>query len=393
MSRSSAFYLQASIIVFFLAASSAPTPLYGLYQAQWGFSAIVGTAVFAVYALAVLSSLLVFGSLSDHVGRRPVLFVAIGMQAIAMIVFATATGVGALAIARIVQGVSTGAAAGAIGAGMLDIDRARGTLANSVAPPVGTAVGALVSGAMVQLLPAPTRLVYLVLLAIFITQAVGVAMMPETAPRRAGALASLRPHFRLPPAVRRPLLIAVPALIAAWAFVGFYGSLGPALVRHLVGSPAPILGGLALFVLAASAVVATVMLRSRDRQTLLTIGTTLLVGGVTITLVAIAGSSPIALFAGTMIAGAGFGAAFQGAIGSVVSLAAADERAGVLSIVYVICYLAFGVPAVIAGAVVASTHDVIPAAKGYGLVVVVLASLALVGVRWRQRVAVTAFET
>jgi hypothetical protein len=246
---------------------------------------------------------------------------------------------------------------------------------------------------MVQLLPAPTQLVYLLLLAIFIAQAIGVAVMPETALRKHGALASLRPHFKLPVAVRRPLLIATPAMVAAWAFVGFYGSLGPALVRHLVGSTAPILGGLALFVLAASAVVATIVLHARDRQTQLTIGTTLLVAGVTTTLVAIAGGSPITLFAGTMIAGAGFGAAFQGAIASVVSLAAPTERAGVLSIVYVIGYLSFGLPAVITGAVVASTHDVIAAAKGYGLVVVALASLALIGSRWRQRVAVTAFET
>src|SRR4249919_758365 len=85
-----AFYLLASIVVFFLAGSSAPTPLYSTYAAEWGFSSITTTVVFGVYALAVLAALLVFGSLSDHIGRRPVLLTAIGVQVAAMLVFVTA---------------------------------------------------------------------------------------------------------------------------------------------------------------------------------------------------------------------------------------------------------------------------------------------------------------
>jgi predicted MFS family arabinose efflux permease len=391
MSRSIAFYLQASIIVFFLAASSAPTPLYALYQSQWGFSAIVVTAVFGIYAIAVLSSLLVFGSLSDYIGRRPVLLAAIAVQAAAMVLFATATGVGMLVLARVIQGISTGAAAGAVGAGMLDIDRGKGTFANSVAPPVGTGLGALMSGAMVQLLPAPTHLIYVVLLAIFVVQALGVLAMPETATPKSGALASMHPHFKLPVAVRRPLLVALPALVAVWALVGFYGSLAPALLRQLVDSHAPLLGGVPLFVFAVAAVVATVALSSRDRQAQLALGTGGLVVGVTIIIASIATASPLGLFAGTLVAGGAFGAAFQGALGSVMAHAAADERAGVLSIIYVICYLAFGVPAVIAGAVVVATHDVVATAQGYGFVVMALAAAAFVAMRARRRVPVTAF--
>src|ERR1700754_565625 len=88
-----AFYLLASIVVFFLAGSSAPTPLYAVYQAEWGFSPITTTIVFGVYALAVLAALLTVGSLSDHIGRRPVLLAALALQAAVMVVFATAEGV------------------------------------------------------------------------------------------------------------------------------------------------------------------------------------------------------------------------------------------------------------------------------------------------------------
>ena len=88
--------LPASIIVSFLAASSAPTPLYALYARQWGFSPVATTVVFGAYALAVLASLLTFGKLSDHVGRRPVILTALVLQAVAMVQFAAAGGLGAL---------------------------------------------------------------------------------------------------------------------------------------------------------------------------------------------------------------------------------------------------------------------------------------------------------
>src|SRR5271169_1236888 len=81
-----AFYLLASIIVSFLAASSAPTPLYATYQAKWGFSPITVTIIFGVYAVVFLAALLTVGALSDHVGRRPVILVAVILQAVAVIV-------------------------------------------------------------------------------------------------------------------------------------------------------------------------------------------------------------------------------------------------------------------------------------------------------------------
>src|ERR1700733_15217092 len=96
LTKSLAFYLQASIIVLFLAGSSAPTPLYAVYQAAWGFTPITITVVFGSYAIAGLAALLVFGSVSDHIGRRPVLIAAALVQTIAMVVFATAHGVPAL---------------------------------------------------------------------------------------------------------------------------------------------------------------------------------------------------------------------------------------------------------------------------------------------------------
>jgi len=181
-----AFWLLCSIVIAFLAGSSVPTPLYPLYQAEWGFTPITVTIVFAVYAVAVLASLLVAGSLSDHVGRRPVLLAAVIVQAVTMLIFTTASGLPELLLARVVQGLSTGAALGAIGAGMLDLDRVRGTLANAVAPAMGPAIGALGSGLLVQFVGAPAHTGYDVLLAVFLAQAVGVWFLRETVSRAPG---------------------------------------------------------------------------------------------------------------------------------------------------------------------------------------------------------------
>src|ERR1700741_753247 len=103
LSARGSFFLLASITVSFLAGSLAPTPLYPVYQAEWGFSVLTTTEIFGIYALALLSSLLVAGRLSDHVGRRPVLIVATLVQVVVMLIFATANGVAALMLGRVVR--------------------------------------------------------------------------------------------------------------------------------------------------------------------------------------------------------------------------------------------------------------------------------------------------
>jgi len=379
LSANAAFYLQASIIVSFLAGSIAPTPLYGVYQAAWGFSPITITVVFGIYAVAVLFSLLTAGALSDHVGRRPVLLVATVAQALTMLLFTTAGGVPALVVARVVQGLATGAAMGAVGAGLLDLDRHKGTIANAVGPMTGTATGGLLSGLMIQYLPAPTHLVYLLLLGVFIAQAVGVALMAETATPRPGALASLRPHIRVPAALRRPMLLAIPALVATWALAGFYGSLGPTLVRKILHSQSLALGGLAVFVLAGSGALTVFLVRSRPARAVMALGALALIAGVGLTLAAITLGSATVFFTGATLAGVGFGAGFQGAIRMVVPLAGPRERAGVLSALYIVCYLAMGVPAVFGGLRVVYGHGLLAAAREYGVAVMVLAVLALAG--------------
>ncbi|WP_051797099.1 MFS transporter [Catenuloplanes japonicus] len=371
--------LLASIVVSFLAASSAPTPLYATYAASWHFSPITTTVIFGVYAIAVLLALLLLGRLSDHVGRRPVLLTALTLQVAAMTLFITADGIGALLVGRVLQGIATGGALGTLGAAMIDVHRTRGTLANSTAPALGTGLGALTSGLVVQFLPAPTRMIYALLIVAFAAQAVGVWRIPESRARGNGLRKALTPQVGVPRHLRAHVLTAIPALFAVWSLGGFYGSLAPALVRHMSGSDSAVFGGLGLFVLAVAGAVATVLFDRTPPRTVMMSGIGLLTVGAAGTLAAIGLDSVAAFFAGTLVAGAGFGAAFQGALRTVVPLAEPHERTGLLSVLYIVSYLGMGLPAVVAGVLVVHGGGLLWTARGYSLFVIVLAGAALAG--------------
>jgi MFS family permease len=386
LSHTSTFYLLASIALMLLAGSSAPTPLYPHYQEAWHFSPITTTLVFGVYAFAVLLALLVGGRLSDHIGRRPVLIVCTLTSAITMMVFGAATGEGALFVARIMQGLATGAAVSAVGAGLIDLHKARGTIANALAPVTGTALGSLISGLMVHFLPYPTHLIYAVLGIIFVLQGIGVAFMPESISLKAGALASLRPHVALPKALRNLMFRAAPVLIAAWALAGFYASLGPGLIKRIFNFDASLYGGMALFVMIGSGAVAVLVLMHRQALTLVRVGAVALLVGTAGVLLSLQSGSVLVYFLATALAGFGFGAGFQGAIRMVVPLAEPHQRAGVLSVVWLITYLALALPSIGAGMALVQGTPLLLASQYFGFFIMALSIIALCASMMRRPV-------
>jgi predicted MFS family arabinose efflux permease len=378
MPRAAGFWLVGGTLLAFMAASSTPSPLYVVYQQRWDFSAATLTAVFAVYVLALLIALLTVGGLSDHVGRRPVLAAALLVEAAAMVVFMEADGVGLLLLARILQGLATGAAAGAISAAVVDLQPSSrlGALTNSVAPTVGLAVGALGAGLLVQYAPAPTTLPFALLAAVFLLLTAAVALLPETVSRRRGAFASLRPRASVPPRARRAFLTAVPCLVATWAMGGLYLSLGGSVTASVLHVTNHLVGGLVVTTLTGAGAVASVVVRDMEPRRVMTAGSAALAVGTALALAAIAWASAPLFFLGTAVAGGGFGAAFLGAFRSLAQLAEPAERAELFASIYVVSYLAFSVPAVLAGLAVPSA-GLRTTATAYGVLVLVLALVAV----------------
>ncbi|MFD2091647.1 MFS transporter [Blastococcus deserti] len=390
--RAPAFWSVAALLVVMLAASGVPSPLYRVYQEQFGFSSGVLTTVFGVYAFALLASLLVVGGLSDHVGRRPVLVGAFLLEAAAMALFLFADGVGWLLGARVVQGLATGALTSTLGASLLDLqhrDRPLGAFINSASPGLGLSIGAVAAGLLVQFVPSPTDWVFGVLTVVFLLAAVGTVLLPESSPRVPGALGSLRPRAHVPGAHRKPFVVALPLLVACWALGGLYASLGPSLVADVFGIDNHVAGGLLILALNGTGIAGSLALRTAPPERAHLVGALVFTVGVAGTLGALFATSAPLLFTAAVVTGFGFGAAFLGAVATITRGVAPGHRAGLLASIFVVGYLAFSLPAIAAGIAVAE-FGLTRTTEVYESVVVLLALLAVTGlVRARRTVGGT----
>jgi MFS family permease len=384
LSRPTAFAATTAVFVLFAAAASAPTPLYVVYQKAWGFSTATLTVIFAVYVFGLIGSLLVLGGLSDHVGRRPILGAAIALEAAAFVLFFIAGDVMVLLAARVAQGIATGAAFSTLSATLVDLNPphspGRAGLVNGVAPISGLALGAIGCGALVQLAPAPTHLVFALLFAGAVLAGVAVARMAETSPRRPGALGSLIPIVGVPPRLRADVYSIVPIIVASWALGGLYLSLGPSVAASLFGLKNHLIGGLVVTLLCGAGALTAVALRTWPTTRLLRISAGLLSAGTLLTLAGVEAQAVALAGAGTVVAGVGFGASALASFGTLSRLAAPGERSELFAVALVIAYLAFSLPALAAG--FASTRfGLHTTTVAYGLGVAALGIMALT-IQW-----------
>jgi predicted MFS family arabinose efflux permease len=382
-----AFWLVAGVLCLLFFAAGAPSPLYGIYRAQLRFSATTLTAVFATYALVLLLTLLVFGSVSDYLGRRRVILAALVVTAGACGVFLAAHDVGLLFAARALQGVGVGTAVGALGAALIDLQPEGSGLApliTTAAPLLGLGAGALGTSVLAQYGPAPTRLVWWVLLGASVAAAAGILAMPEPGTRHPGVLASLRPRVGVPRQARGTFATAGLCLFAVWALSGLYQSLGPSLAAQVTGSRDLVWGGLLVFLLTGVAAGATVAVRGVRPRTAMLAGCLVLLAGLAVTFAAIAAATAAAFLAGTAVAGVGTGLTLLGVNRSLIPLAPPGQRAGLVAAIFIISFLGLSIPALIAG--VATAHvGLHRTALAYCAAVAVLVAVAAGSLMLRRR--------
>jgi len=386
--RAVSFVGVALVFVALFFAASAPSPLFVVFQEEWGFPAWMLTLAFAIYAVALLGALLITGSLSDHVGRRPVLIGALLLEAVSMAMFVVATDIAWIIAARIVQGIATGAATGAITAATVELAPERrkklGTLMGSVAPLSGLALGALAAGFAVQVSATPGAIIFTLLGVIFLLGTIVIVLSPETVTRRPGAWGSLVPKVSVPPAARGEFAASIPVHIATWMLGGLNLGLVPSVIREIFHVDSGLLNGAAVALLAGAGAVAVYAFAAVPARTATILGTGALFVGTAILLTAItAGWFPL-FFVGTIIAGVGFGTSFSGMLRLIAPLAEAHQRAELFAAVYTVSYLAFGVPAIIAGVLI-GLNGLLSTVDAYGAVLLVAATLGLLAQTGRAR--------
>ena len=361
-------------------AAGALMPLLVLYEERWAFPAALLTLAFAVYALGFLAALLTLGSLSDHIGRRPVLIGALIIQLASNVMFLVAPDIGWVIAARIVQGIATGAAATAFTAALVEVappNRKRlGTILGSVGLTAGLGLGSLLAGLAIQLTTRADSIIFIILTVVTILGVAVVALSPESVTRTPGALRSLIPRVAIPPAARREFAAAAPVIAAIWMLAGLSGGLAPSMVRSVFLLDSGLLDGLSGFISpAASAVIGLAFARVDPRRAM-TIGIyTSIVGAIGI-IGGVFAASLAVMIIGQTIAGVGFGASFTAGLRLIFPLAAAHQRAGVVAGIYVVSYIAFGLPVVIAGQLT-NTLGLVPTVSWYTAITVLLTLISL----------------
>jgi MFS family permease len=313
---------------------------------------------------------LFFGSVSDYAGRRPVMLAGLTVGAAACALFLSAHALGLLFAARALQGVAAGLLSGTASAALHDLrpDGAATPVVSSAAPTGGQAIGAIGASALAQYASAPTHLVWWLILAAFVIGIVTVVLMPEPGRVGPGVMSSLRLKVGVPRPARGAFVAALPLLVGTWALAGVYLSLGPSLAAELLHSRNLLWGGILIFLLTGVGAAASAALAKRDPSSVMLGGCLALIAGAVVTLASIQTGTPVALFIGTMVAGLGLGPAFTGAYRSTIALAPPDDRVGLIAAIYIVSYLATGIPTVIGG--IATTH--------YGLHNTALVYLAVV---------------
>jgi MFS family permease len=386
LSERVAYGLVGGVIGLALFASGTPSPLYGIYRQLWDFSPAVLTLVYATYAFGVLTALILAGRISDEVGRRPVLLVALGTLTVTTVLFMVADSVVWLFFARGLQGLATGAALGAASAALLDLhprrDPAGVGLTNGVVSAGGMGLGVLVSAAFVQLLPAPRVLPYVALFVLFVIAFAGVLAMPEPVEDRSRPrLTPQRPS--VPASIRRPFFLAALGVMSSWSIGGLFLSLGPQLSGSLFHTSNHLVSGVPVFALAGSAAIGQLVFGRTAPWLGAALGSVALAVGLVVIVFAAALDSSALLLVGGIVGGTGFGVAFLGAL-RVLSVAIPPEHRGaVMSAFYVVAYLSLSLPAVVAGFLITplgleSTFEI------FGSVVAGVALLVALEA-WRQR--------
>jgi predicted MFS family arabinose efflux permease len=386
LSPRTGYAVVALVVGLGLFASVTPSPLYRTYSVLWHFSPLTLTLIYATYAFGVLASLLLAGGVSDEVGRRPVLLVALGALMASSVLFMVAGSAAWLFVARGLQGLATGAALSAASAALLDLhpkrDPAGVGLTTAIGAASGVGLGALASSALVQLGTLPRVLPYAVLFVLFAVAFAGTYWMPEPIEKRGRF--RLRPDRpSIPAVVRRPFLLAALAVLSSWSIGGLFFSLGPQLAARLFDSSNVIVSDSGIVALAGAAVVAQLVTGRSAPWIGAGVGSIALAAGMVLIVFAAASDSSAAYLAGSILGGAGFGAAFLGGLRALTAAIPHQHRAAVISAFYVAAYTSLSLPAVLAGGVVA--HVALPTTfEIFGSVVAAIA-LAVAFEAWRTR--------
>jgi MFS family permease len=339
-----------AVAAFFVAmlGTTLPTPLYPLFEQRYGFGALLVTVIFGIYAFGVIAGLILFGNLSDQLGRKPLLLLGLGLSAASALLFLLAGSLVPVYAARVVSGLSAGIFTGTATAYVIDLAPTGRRLASFIAVFAnlgGLGTGTLLSGLLAEWAPDPLRTPFAVDLGLIAIAAAGLLLAPETVSR--GAFDFRLQRLGVPHEVQAVFVRAALAGFAGFAVSGVFGSVAPEFLGLGLQKRSPALAGLLVFVLFVMSVAGqAVVVRVPNA---LAVGCGLLAAGVGLLAVSLATDSLAALFASAIVAGLGQGVVVSAGLAAIAERAPAERRGETASSFFVVLYLGLSLPVIAAG--------------------------------------------
>jgi len=368
-----------SMIGVMFMGSTIVTPLYSLYAQQFGFSKVVLTLIYAAYVIGNLTSLFFFGGVSDHAGRRRVVLRALLLAAVSTCLFLFASSTPWLFVARALSGFSIGLAAGAGTAWIAELDsaadRTRATLVAIVGNFGGVALGPLISGLLAQYVPWPLHLPFALYIAIVAVTAVFIARSPETVSATASSSRN-GSTISIPRSIRAQFVAPAVTAFTMFALYGFYFSLVPSVLSESLHESNRAVGGAVVFELGLVSAATILMTRRMASRTCMLLALVLLLPSLALLIVAQARSSLPLLLLGTTLSGVAGALGYRGSLQVVNQIAPAEQRAGVASAYFLVCFIGNSLP-VIAVAMLTRAFNSLVADGAFAVTLAVLALAAL----------------
>jgi MFS family permease len=374
---------------FLLAGAFMPSPLYELYREHLGLTPGEISLVFAIYAGSLIPSLIFFGGVSDNIGRRKTLIIALGFAALGALTFALASNLWWLLAGRALQGIAIGigtpAATAAIREWLPARLQNRAGMFAVIGVATGSATGSAVAGILAQYAPLPSKLTFLVYIAFALALAFIVQTVPSTAHTHAAG------HRGLPsiqPSIRRPVLIASVQSFIGWSVISLFASLVPSFVEGALGVHNLVIGsGVIVLVQIGTLLAAAIGSRLSNRAAIFA-AMLALGAGVWALLLGVPHQIYVVLVLACVLAGIGNGLSYLAGLDIVNAVAPAEHRAETLSILFIASYIGFSVPALTVG-IVANHTGLFAAIMGFAFVIGAFAVATMVAATPRNLEAAT----
>jgi len=368
-----------SMIAVMFMGSTIVTPLYSLYAKQFGFSPLMLTLIYAVYVIGNLVSLFFFGGVSDRAGRRRIVLRAMGLAALSTCIYFFATNPSWLFVARVLSGFSIGLAAGAGTAWIAELDaedRTRATLVAVGSNFAGLAVGPQISGLIAEYSPRPLQLPFLIYIGLVALSAVFIARSPETVNQQGSTGTPGRTSVAMPRSIRARFIAPAITAFTVFSLYGFYFSLAPSVLIDSLHQTNRAVGGAVVFELGLVSAATIIFTRQLASGTCMRLALALLVPSLALLIAAQAQGSLSLLLLGTALSGISGALGYRGSLQVVNQIAPADQRAGVSSVYFIVCFIGNSLP-VIAVAALTRAFDSLVADSAFAVTLAVLALAAL----------------